>query len=80
MLGSTNFRFRAGFALSLCAIAAAGILACVGSPSGRSEMGPGAGTIGDEKRTNPFITQPDFEAFVHLKENWADYKREHGIA
>jgi type IV pilus assembly protein PilQ len=47
MLGSTNFRFRAGFALSLCAIAAAGILACVGSPSGRSRTDPGAGAIDD---------------------------------
>ena len=37
-------------------------------------------TIGNEKRTNPFIIQPDFKAFVYLKENWAAYKQEHGIA
>jgi hydroxyacylglutathione hydrolase len=37
-------------------------------------------TIARERETNPFLLQPDFESFVHLKENWADYKREHGIA
>lgn len=37
-------------------------------------------TIGRERETNPFLTQPDFESFVHLKKNWAAYKREHGIA
>lgn len=37
-------------------------------------------TIAKERETNPFLTQPDFEAFVHLKENWAAYKKEHGIA
>ena len=36
-------------------------------------------TIENEKKTNPFILQPDFEAFVHLKANWAEYKRTHGI-
>lgn len=36
-------------------------------------------TIGLEKETNPFIIQPDFEAFVHLKANWAEYKLAHGI-
>jgi len=36
-------------------------------------------TIGNEKKTNPFILQPDFEAFLDLKNNWADYKRKHGI-
>jgi hydroxyacylglutathione hydrolase len=36
-------------------------------------------TIGDEKRTNPFILQPDFKHFVHLKANWADYKKQNGI-
>ena len=72
MLGSTNFRFRAGIALSLCAIAAAGILACVGSPSGRSETGPGAGVIDDvvveSQATTSTVTlvgveQPVFTAF-----------------
>ncbi len=37
-------------------------------------------TIAHERETNPFLLQPDFEAFVHLKRNWAAYKKEHGIA
>ena len=37
-------------------------------------------TIGRERRTNPFLLQPNFEAFVHLKQNWLSYKKEHGIA
>jgi glyoxylase-like metal-dependent hydrolase (beta-lactamase superfamily II) len=37
-------------------------------------------TIGHERATNPFLLQPDFAAFVHLKRNWAAYKEEHGIA
>jgi len=37
-------------------------------------------TVGHEKETNPFIMQPDFESFVHLKKNWAAYKSEHGIS
>ncbi|MCF8383231.1 MAG: hydroxyacylglutathione hydrolase [Chlorobium sp.] len=36
-------------------------------------------TLGDEKRTNPFLLQPDFNAFLALKNNWAAYKKEHGI-
>ena len=36
-------------------------------------------TIKHEKETNPFIIQKDFDAFVNLKKNWLDYKREHGI-
>ncbi len=36
-------------------------------------------TIGAERAGNPFILQPDFEAFVHLKRNWEAYKKEHGI-
>ncbi len=36
-------------------------------------------TIGHEKKTNPFLIQPDFDAFIHLKANWLDYKRKHGI-
>jgi len=39
-----------------------------------------ASTIGNERRTNPFLLQPDFESFVHLKRNWLTYKKEHGIA
>lgn len=37
-------------------------------------------TIGREKRTNPFILQPDEEAFIDLKANWAAYKKKHGIS
>ncbi len=36
-------------------------------------------TIGKERKTNPFLLLPDFEAFVHLKRNWLAYKKEHGI-
>jgi glyoxylase-like metal-dependent hydrolase (beta-lactamase superfamily II) len=36
-------------------------------------------TIGDEREKNPFLIQPDFESFVHLKRNWEAYKKEHGI-
>jgi len=36
-------------------------------------------TIGHEKKTNPFLLQPTFDAFVDLKANWLDYKRKHGI-
>lgn len=37
-------------------------------------------TIGDERRTNPFLLQPDFESFLRLKKNWLQYKKEHGIS
>lgn len=37
-------------------------------------------TIGIERKTNPFLIQPDFEAFIDLKRNWLAYKEEHGIA
>lgn len=37
-------------------------------------------TIGDERRTNPFLLQPNLESFVQLKRNWLSYKKEHGIA
>jgi glyoxylase-like metal-dependent hydrolase (beta-lactamase superfamily II) len=36
-------------------------------------------TIGHERAHNPFLLCDDFEAFCTLKENWAEYKREHGI-
>lgn len=36
-------------------------------------------SIGHERRHNPFLTAPDFAAFQHLKDNWAAYKKEHGI-
>jgi len=37
-------------------------------------------TIGEEKRSNPFLIQPGFEAFLELKKNWLQYKKEHGIS
>ncbi len=37
-------------------------------------------SIGQEARENPFLLQADFAAFLHLKQNWAAYKKEHGIA
>ncbi len=36
-------------------------------------------SIGHEKLTNPFLLQPDVEAFISLKRNWAAYKKAHGI-
>jgi glyoxylase-like metal-dependent hydrolase (beta-lactamase superfamily II) len=36
-------------------------------------------TIKHERETNPFLLQPDFDAFVDLKRNWTAYKQEHGI-
>jgi glyoxylase-like metal-dependent hydrolase (beta-lactamase superfamily II) len=37
-------------------------------------------TVGHEKRTNPFLLQPDVDAFIDLKRNWAAYKKAHGIS
>ena len=37
-------------------------------------------TIGHERETNPFLLQPDVASFIELKRNWAEYKKEHGIA
>ena len=37
-------------------------------------------TIDHERETNPFLLCPSLEAFVDLKRNWAQYKKEHGIA
>jgi glyoxylase-like metal-dependent hydrolase (beta-lactamase superfamily II) len=37
-------------------------------------------TVAHERETNPFLLQPNLEAFVDLKANWAAYKKEHGIA
>jgi glyoxylase-like metal-dependent hydrolase (beta-lactamase superfamily II) len=36
-------------------------------------------TIGHEKKTNPFLLQPTFDAFIDLKANWLEYKKKHGI-
>ena len=37
-------------------------------------------TILREKTSNPFLLQADFTAFFALKQNWAAYKKAHGIA
>lgn len=37
-------------------------------------------TIGHERQTNPFLLRTSFEDFLDLKINWAQYKKEHGIA
>ena len=36
-------------------------------------------TIQHERETNPFLLRPDVNAFIELKANWAEYKKEHGI-
>lgn len=36
-------------------------------------------TIGQERRTNPFLLRQSFNDFVDLKRNWLQYKKEHGI-
>jgi hydroxyacylglutathione hydrolase len=36
-------------------------------------------TIGRERTSNPFILARTFEEFLHLKQNWAAYKKAHGI-
>ena len=36
-------------------------------------------TIGNERKTNPFLLRESFEDFVDLKRNWLQYKAEHGI-
>lgn len=36
-------------------------------------------TIGNEKKTNPFILRETYEDFLELKKNWLAYKAEHGI-
>ena len=36
-------------------------------------------TIGNERKTNPFLLRKTFDDFVDLKRNWLAYKQEHGI-
>jgi hydroxyacylglutathione hydrolase len=36
-------------------------------------------TIGDERRTNPFLLRETFESFLDLKIHWLEYKKKHGI-
>jgi len=36
-------------------------------------------TVGEERRSNPFLLQPDMESFLDLKRNWAAYKHAHDI-
>jgi hydroxyacylglutathione hydrolase len=54
---------------------------------GRTSVWPGhdyglrpSSTIADEIATNPFLKCPTYEAFIELKEHWADYKKAHNIA
>jgi len=58
----------------------------IGKLPDETEVWPGhdygtepSSTVGHEKATNPFLLRPDFDSFVDLKRNWAEYKREHGI-
>jgi hydroxyacylglutathione hydrolase len=37
-------------------------------------------SIGHERKTNPFLLQKDFSAFLLLKHNWTAYKKAHNIA
>jgi hydroxyacylglutathione hydrolase len=37
-------------------------------------------SISTERASNPFLLQKDFSAFLALKQNWATYKKIHGIA
>jgi len=37
-------------------------------------------SIGNERATNPFLLQKTFSDFLFLKQNWAAYKKTHGIA
>ncbi|MEI6128060.1 MAG: hydroxyacylglutathione hydrolase family protein [Pseudomonadota bacterium] len=37
-------------------------------------------SISTERASNPFLLQKDFNAFLALKQNWAAYKKTHGIA
>ena len=44
------------------------------------DYGPApSSTIGNERTNNPFLHRTDFQEFLWLKENWDDYKAEHGI-
>lgn len=36
-------------------------------------------SIGHERRTNPYLLQPDFASFWHLRQNWKQYLRENNI-
>ena len=36
-------------------------------------------TIGEERATNPFLLRDSLDAFIDLKKNWLQYKKDHGI-
>jgi hydroxyacylglutathione hydrolase len=36
-------------------------------------------TLGEQRRTNPYFQQKDFAAFWHLRQNWKQYVKEHGL-
>ncbi len=54
--------------------------------SGETKLYPGhdyglspVSSISRERASNPFLLQKDFNAFFALKQNWAAYKKTHGI-
>ena len=36
-------------------------------------------TVGIERKTNPFLLCPDENAFVRLKAEWPEFKKQHGL-
>jgi hydroxyacylglutathione hydrolase len=36
-------------------------------------------TLGEQRRTNPYFQQKDFESFWRLRQNWKQYVAEHGL-
>ncbi len=36
-------------------------------------------TIGEQRRDNPYLQQPDFDSFWHLRQNWKQYVKDHGL-
>lgn len=36
-------------------------------------------TISEQRETNPYMQQPDFDSFWNLRRNWKTYVKEHGV-
>jgi glyoxylase-like metal-dependent hydrolase (beta-lactamase superfamily II) len=36
-------------------------------------------TLGEQRRSNPYLLQPDFDSFWWLRQNWKTYCQQHGI-
>ena len=51
----------------------------VGQFLAQSREGGEVSTKSGWRASNPFLLQPDFESFLHLKRTWLEYKRKHGI-